>query len=167
MSAIKLALVVCGIGLTMLASAARAQNTNPLRYKRSVVSGKEAVVGFGVRWNNACRVIGVPEVALDVAPERGFVCIRRGVSAARNVLFGGATHCLNDPKMNGVQVIYQSRLGYAGDDLFGYTLKYPRGARRYLVTIDVKPGSVNRTRDQSMLERQPHGPMPECAALVS
>jgi hypothetical protein len=141
---------------------------DPLRYRRAVLGSEEAVIGIGTRFNKACLNIGVPQVVLDVAPEHGFVCIRSGTVKPRNLLFGTAAQCLDTP-MKGVQIVYRSRTGFTGNDRLGYTMKFPRGERHYAVDlrVSVAGGNGNSQDNAAILERQPPGPMPECAALVS
>jgi hypothetical protein len=157
-------LLIAGVLITISSQSAAA---DPLRYRRAAVGGKELVIGIGARWNKACQSTGVPQVILDAAPEHGFVCIRRGTVKPRAIIFGGAAQCLDTP-MDGVQLVYQSRSGFSGRDLVGYTLKFPRGDRSYSVELTVAPAQGAVPLDNpSLSERQPTGVAPECSALVS
>lgn len=135
--------------------------------KRASVSNVPTTIGIGVRWNKACESIGVPDVQIDMPPANGFVCILRGKVTPRHVIFGGARHCL-EIAMSGVDIVYQSRSGFSGQDTFTYTLKFPRGDRTLAVNIQVKPSSRGeRYSNNPLYERQRSGPAPECAALTS
>jgi hypothetical protein len=157
-----------GLALLMFfAASLQADAAEVHRMKRKAVSGKEILVGVATRWGKECRSIGVPEVRLDAAPDHGFVCIRTGLVTPTNLLFGrDDARCLRTP-MSGVQIVYQSRLGFAGSDSVGYTLRFPRGDRPIVVDINVAPAATMPKQASPMFERQPQGPMPECVALVS
>ena len=150
----------------MLGTSAVAE-CEPGHYRRKAESGRETVVGIGVRYNKACQSTGVPEVSIDAAPKHGFVCVRIGQVRPRNLIFGKGRHCLNE-LMSGLQIVYQSRSGFSGGDAIGYTLKFPPGDRALVVDIDVSPAAGAAPKQPtSLFEPQPTGRAPECVALVS
>ena len=160
--------LTAGLGACLLLAALQPADADVYRYKRKIESSKKAVIGIGARWTKTCQSKEAPQVFLDAAPEHGFVCIRTGLVKPKNLLFGNAEQCLNTP-MAGIQIVYRSRAGFAGDDLVGYTLKYPRGERHYTVSLSVSAadGAVKSRDNAAMFERQSPGPAPECVALVS
>ena len=161
------AVAISGLAAVVMLGTSAVAECEPGHYRRKAESGRETVVGIGVRWNKTCQSVGAPEVWLDSAPANGFVCVRTGMVRPRNLLFGGAAHCLQTP-MEGVQIVYRSRSGFRGADAVGYTLKFPRGTRSLTVDIDVMPATGGAIRPpDSLSERQPSGRAPECAALVS
>ena len=153
------------VGVAIL-SALQSAAADRHRYRRAAVGGMEKVIAIGTRFNKACQNIGVPQVILDAPPEHGFVCIRNGTVQPHNLVFGNAVQCLDKP-MNGVQLIYRSRAGFFGRDEVGYTLKFPRGDRSYLVEVMVKAPGATTQDSLLMSDRQPTGIIPECMALVS
>lgn len=138
----------------------------PRRLKRKVESSAETVIGIGARWSKACEGIEPPRISLDQSPEHGFVCIRTATVKPRGILFGDARQCIDVP-MRGVQLIYRSRVQFSGPDRVGYTMAFPRGTRQFVVDIEVAPRETSTKDSNAPYERQPTGPVPECAALMS
>ncbi len=158
-------LVVMALGVSgMFVPDAAAEE--PRLLKRKVESSAEAVIGIGARWSKTCEGLDPPRISLDQTPEHGFVCIRTTTVKPRGILFGDARQCIDVP-MRGVQLIYRSRVQYSGSDRVGYTMTFPRGTRQFVDDIDIVPRETPAKDSNASYERQPAGPIPECAALMS
>lgn len=144
-------------------------------HEKTVVSGKQVIVGGGARFNKECEAGPPPIITLGKAPEHGVACVRIAEitpqkfidGQLKGTLFGTATHCVNRA-IKGVNLVYESFPGFTGEDTLTFTLHYPRRESTYAEHITVLPdGAKSVPTALPSPEKQHAGPVPECAALAS
>lgn len=153
----------------LVAGEAQAEITKPaVHLKRTATSGREAPVADHIRWNDKCEPVPPIILQLDQPPSHGTVCVRVEPITIKNMFNGTAVHCIGST-IDGIRIIYLSRVGYVGPDEFKYS--YQRLTLKRTVSINVVHADKGRraatARDTAGHEKQQPGAIPACGALVS
>lgn len=123
-------------------------------------------------WNMDCHGVPYPALRIDRPPRHGTVCARVADITIRYMYAGTESQCIGHV-VQGLRLIYVPLPGFAGDDHFQYSVRYPSSARRrvsVIVSVGARVGAATLPADTvgaAPETAQESGPVPPCAAPVS